>query len=176
MEAQIDSQSAVERQSAVDSLYEDMKQQILATAKRLRTRTEEYDENKDYGDDAEVVTDYDDQRHVLRDVPRRHQRETVYVAVDELSRHYGGPEEGGWWYDTGEIVDYAPVLVLYHKGEPYITSEELKFVQSLAYKWFHEEGAFGESNRNSMAPRGRDLCIRATYEVPKDWSDYAPYC
>jgi hypothetical protein len=26
------------------------------------------------------------------------------VAVYELGQSYGGPEEGGWWYDTGELV------------------------------------------------------------------------
>jgi hypothetical protein len=30
---------------------------------------------------------------------------TVYiVAVYLCDRAYGGPEEGGWWYDTGELV------------------------------------------------------------------------
>lgn len=26
------------------------------------------------------------------------------VAIYEISRHYGGPEEGGWWYDSGDLV------------------------------------------------------------------------
>lgn len=26
------------------------------------------------------------------------------VAVYEMDRAYGGPEEGGWWYDAGELV------------------------------------------------------------------------
>ena len=26
------------------------------------------------------------------------------VAVYERDRAYGGPEEGGWWYDTGDLV------------------------------------------------------------------------
>ena len=25
------------------------------------------------------------------------------VALYAISRAYGGPEEGGWWYDTGEL-------------------------------------------------------------------------
>lgn len=25
------------------------------------------------------------------------------VALYELDRAYGGPEEGGWWYDTGDL-------------------------------------------------------------------------
>ena len=27
---------------------------------------------------------------------------TVYANVYAVTRHYGGPEEGGWWYDAGE--------------------------------------------------------------------------
>lgn len=24
-----------------------------------------------------------------------------YINIYRLDRHYGGPEEGGWWYDSG---------------------------------------------------------------------------
>lgn len=27
-----------------------------------------------------------------------------YVNAYAVTRHYGGPEEGGWWYDAGEVV------------------------------------------------------------------------
>ncbi|MAG73876.1 hypothetical protein CL620_06170 [archaeon] len=30
-----------------------------------------------------------------------------YVNVYELDRVYGGPEEGGWWYTSGEAMDSA---------------------------------------------------------------------
>ena len=26
------------------------------------------------------------------------------VAFYAVDRAYGGPEEGGWWFDTGELV------------------------------------------------------------------------
>lgn len=29
---------------------------------------------------------------------------TYVVAVYLADRAYGGPEEGGWWFDTGELV------------------------------------------------------------------------
>ena len=29
----------------------------------------------------------------------------VYVNVYSVTRHYGGPEEGGWWYNAGEPVE-----------------------------------------------------------------------
>lgn len=28
----------------------------------------------------------------------------VYVNVYDITRCFGGPEEGGWWYDAGECI------------------------------------------------------------------------
>jgi hypothetical protein len=33
----------------------------------------------------------------------------VYVNVYETDRAYGGPEEGGWYYDVGSPVKVMPV-------------------------------------------------------------------
>ena len=35
------------------------------------------------------------------------ERDAVWwsVGVYSVSRSYGGPEEGGWWYDTGSRID-----------------------------------------------------------------------
>lgn len=33
----------------------------------------------------------------------------VYINVYEVTRHYGGPEEGGWWYDWLHCVEVFPV-------------------------------------------------------------------
>ena len=35
-----------------------------------------------------------------------------YVSVYEVQRAYGGPEEGGWWYDAYQLVDTHPVATL----------------------------------------------------------------
>jgi len=32
----------------------------------------------------------------------------LWVNVYSVTRHYGGPEEGGWWYDAGEVVASTP--------------------------------------------------------------------
>ena len=34
-----------------------------------------------------------------------------YVNVYSMTRHYGGPEEGGWWYNAGEPLASVPVEV-----------------------------------------------------------------
>jgi hypothetical protein len=28
----------------------------------------------------------------------------TWAVVYEVGRNYGGPEEGGWWYDTGKLI------------------------------------------------------------------------
>lgn len=30
---------------------------------------------------------------------------TTTVAIYLVNRHFGGPEEGGWWYEAGEPAD-----------------------------------------------------------------------
>lgn len=37
------------------------------------------------------------------------------VALYEMDRAYGGPEEGGWWYDTGALR--RPLRVLRSEDE-----------------------------------------------------------
>lgn len=31
------------------------------------------------------------------------------VCIYKLDRHYGGPEEGGWWYDSGDLFRLVSV-------------------------------------------------------------------
>lgn len=40
-------------------------------------------------------------------VKHSHDEPATYwsIAVYETGRSYGGPEEGGWWYDTGSRID-----------------------------------------------------------------------
>jgi len=33
---------------------------------------------------------------------------TIFVNVYLIDRAYGGPEEGGWWYDCGQIIAVYP--------------------------------------------------------------------
>jgi hypothetical protein len=34
--------------------------------------------------------------------------DVVYVCAWVLTREYGGPEEGGWWYDAGDLQASVP--------------------------------------------------------------------
>lgn len=35
-----------------------------------------------------------------------------YIVVEGTSRHYGGPEEGGWWYDWHEVLEVHKAYTL----------------------------------------------------------------
>ena len=34
-----------------------------------------------------------------------------FINVHAVTRHYGGPEEGGWWYNMGEPVEARSIVV-----------------------------------------------------------------
>jgi hypothetical protein len=35
----------------------------------------------------------------------------LYINVYSVTRHYGGPEEGGWWYNSGTPLASVPIQV-----------------------------------------------------------------
>jgi hypothetical protein len=43
-----------------------------------------------------------------------------FVNVYEVERAYGGPEEGGWWFDTGHLIQSTPC------GTDYALAEEVQ--------------------------------------------------
>lgn len=47
-----------------------------------------------------------------------------YVNVYLVQRCYGGPEEGGWWYDAGEPVASVPVWSNEEKEETKLKLKE----------------------------------------------------
>jgi hypothetical protein len=63
---------------------------------------------------ATIVTDFlqqvveEDPLHGPPD-PFKPNDRVRFVNVYLADRAYGGPEEGGWWYDTGELVECYPV-------------------------------------------------------------------
>lgn len=58
--------------------------------------------------------------------PEGEKLQRFFVAVSHITRHYGGPEEGGWWYDWRSVEDVRKVYgsegvisVLEKLGEEY---------------------------------------------------------
>lgn len=102
---------------------------------------------------------------------------TYYVAVHELTRHFGGHEEGGWWYDRGTLEDYDAIRVYFdiHRN-PWLQEGEKTFLNQLAYYLLRTYEEFGSSHRSSMVPRGDDYQWGVSEKIPEDWNGYQPYC
>ena len=64
------------------------------------------DELKDGNVGGSVVPEGDDLEE--RD-PEQPTPTILYVNAYAVSRHYGGPEEGGWWYDAGRVLASVPI-------------------------------------------------------------------
>jgi hypothetical protein len=63
---------------------------------------------------------------------------TMYVAAYRTSQCFGGPEEGGWYYEHGEPVAAVPITVTYRwidRGErrlyPEVSIDEYERVRKL---------------------------------------------
>lgn len=52
-------------------------------------------------------------------------RPFVYVCAGSVTRHYGGPEEGGWWYNTTDPVAAVPVRTLAEARAAYANLREV---------------------------------------------------
>jgi hypothetical protein len=48
----------------------------------------------------------------------------LYVNVHCVSQQYGGPEEGGWYYDVGEPIASIPVKSKYEPGKGYYLTSD----------------------------------------------------
>lgn len=61
------------------------------------------------------------------------------VAVYQRGREYGGPEEGGWWYDTGSLTEHRKIRVYEDFAEAEARVREL-CAWILAEGWSKELG------------------------------------
>jgi hypothetical protein len=89
-----------------------------------------------------------------------------HVNVYEVTRHYGGPEEGGWWYDTGEPVISVTVD---GKNAGEVEACELILMEDL-------QRAYPDTGeRYSMAPRATDYEVRIEEHAGEAWPDERPH-
>lgn len=92
------------------------------------------------------------------------ERHQVYANVYRVSRCYGGPEEGGWWYDVGEPLESVRI-------DPLITTEEVEALEKrLKANWGFEQS---ERGRYSMAG-GADVSVIFENHFAQEWPERAP--
>jgi hypothetical protein len=82
-----------------------------------------------------------------------------FVSVYQVERAFGGPEEGGWWYDTYQLVDSKPVA----------TSAAAKVVKEFLQEKYstqnEETGPLSSSKGFESLPEGTE-----DYQIPKGFS------
>ena len=182
--------AAEDESSKIDALFNELCEAILRAAKDGPHKTVdlkdmsrgELEDFKATHPDAEYeTTEWDDDpvsaRYPVREAGKVPLRFTFYLAVDEIGQGYGGPEEGGWWYDHGTVVTHEAVRINWDpvRGGPWLKEGEKDFLHELATEWLRDYD-FDTNYRTSMAPRGADYRWRVAEAVPEDWNNYAPYC
>lgn len=94
----------------------------------------------------------------------RIRRVTAFLSVYLVTRHYGGPEEGGWWYDayehTGASFPYSAEVT-----EDWMELLDLDVDTSTAMcDYDHEEGKWMRWTHNGELPTILDEATRVRVE------------
>lgn len=88
-----------------------------------------------------------------------------YVNVYSIDRAYGGPEEGGWWYDTGDVVH---TVRCEGSDEDIVWKRAEQIRRELADEYPY-------TGRRSSVLGGDDYDIRIEDEPGQDWSNWQPW-
>lgn len=86
-----------------------------------------------------------------------------YVNAYDCNRAYGGPEEGGWWFDTGVLLASVPVTTQ--------ADEDTTQLRLRAIFWPRFEG---NHNINSVLCEGQ-LSVCVEDELGHDYPTHRPH-
>lgn len=87
---------------------------------------------------------------------------TWYVNTYEMDREYGGPEEGGWYFDSWRAVECITVDT-YGYGE---------MLRTRLYDGYEKP----LRDRYSVIYSGGDLQFRLEEKIAEDGNSYRPWC
>ncbi len=92
----------------------------------------------------------DEEGNLIEDEPKpepkiKYIHGTKFINVYLCDRAYGGPEEGGWWYDTREFIRSTQIL----------PGGKGKRIQADENAWCDEENKFRRSDISSVLSEGR---------------------
>ena len=98
----------------------------------------------------------------------------MFVAIFELERAYGGPEEGGWWYDTGELKRTVATFPDEDQADEY----SRRFNRTLAYRRKKKIGGWWEGHYraplSSVAYSGGHYEAQVWKERPYSYPEHRP--
>jgi hypothetical protein len=97
-----------------------------------------------------------------------------YVNAYAVTRHYGGPEEGGWYYDSGDPVASIPI------GYDHLnTPEELEKSEQQAKELLREVFGLKDDPKNGRrrysVNGGEDIVICVEDEFAKHYPTERPH-
>lgn len=87
-----------------------------------------------------------------------------FVNVYLIDRAYGGPEEGGWWYDTGQAI----------RSEQYSSQEEAEEARDAEKAWCNEENRHRRSDIGSVLSEGKYV-VYIEDDPGADFPTYTPH-
>jgi hypothetical protein len=87
-----------------------------------------------------------------------------YVSVYQIENLYGGPEEGGWWYDW-----YTYLGAVYHETEDAAEKAAEKTREQASYT--NEQGKQDRANATANMPEGNSPYLDTEGYIPVGWGD-----
>jgi hypothetical protein len=88
-----------------------------------------------------------------------------FVNAHAVDRNYGGPEEGGWWYDSGEPLASVPVTT---EDEAATVEDRLRAILGPEFEQPHGRNRFSVIG-------GADLQVTVSLEMARAWPDRRPH-
>ena len=77
-----------------------------------------------------------------------------YISLYRHSRCYGGPEEGGWWYSTYELMGYIPFASIEQAEAARTALEEQASIEAAAERAAHR---LSDEAMWARVDRGEDI-------------------
>lgn len=95
-----------------------------------------------------------------------------YINAYEVSRFYGGPEEGGWWYDSGLKLKSVEVRDDYGATQA-IDEMWTEFAETYGYDPLTHKRVRGLTRSNLLG--GSDLEIREESHPAENYPQQRPH-
>ena len=92
-----------------------------------------------------------------------------YVTMFETDRQYGGPEEGGWYYDTGKPIDH-PLNRIFETED-----QALAYRSENLHKVREQNEAEGRINPYFLGNKGDFLNLEVHEGIPVPYPTERPY-
>lgn len=89
----------------------------------------------------------------------------VFITVYEETLGYGGPEEGGWWYDIGTILEMVQVD----------TEEQENVIVAMFTKRYNDPDDKFLKRGKTSAAGGYDIILAITKDKGRSYPEIRPH-